>query len=94
MSKELVNFDEITSYLVDNELKTEGSSCVLRKKETTEAAKIDESGFLYDINYFVLKPGEQTTAYLLCYFREKIEGAEIKTIFLFNDTNKFMYFME
>lgn len=81
-------------YMVGSEAKTEKSGCVLRKYASMDTSKNEGNGLLSDINYVVLKPGEKTTAYLLCYFREEIKDADIKTILLFNSTNKFMYFMD
>lgn len=87
------NFEIQPMYIVKDEVKTERSGCVLRKTASIDSSKIDENGELYDINYFVLKPREKIIAYLLCYFREEIKGAKIKTIYLFKNSNEFMYFI-
>lgn len=87
------SFDIIPMYLLGDEVKTDGAGCVLRKTASMDTGTSDGYGGFSDINYLVLKPGEKTTAYLLCYFREELEGAEIKTIYLLKSPNEFMYYI-
>ena len=74
-------------YALNGEAESDHAGCVIRQNTSQE------------VTYLIVEPGQKVTAYIMCYFREsslgeELDKAEMKAIYLYNDTNKFMYFLQ